>query len=181
MLSERICTGSIAVNRISFLTTVLATISVMGICVYGAVRYFLVRRFSGAIAILMLIPLWFCAQFIAIVVFDELRSHGHAAREYHLDYVATPLANVLGAVLVVYLVLSLSRRLAPPKRGDSESISHVGGGGGAWTWMLEPRRLIGALFVLAGTLAMSALFIISGVLFIIVGISLIMDVRIWRS
>ena len=180
-LSEGFCAESTDVNRISFLTTVLATISVMGICVYGAVRHFYRSRARGAIAILMLIPLWFCAQFVAIVVFDELRSHGYADKEYHLDYVATPLANILGAALVVYLVLGLSRRLAPPQKDNSESISHIGVSGGAWEWLLEPRRLIGAVFVVAGIVAISAFFIISGALFIMVGVSLLMDVRLWRG
>ena len=45
--------------------------------------------------------------------------------------------------------------------------------------MLEPRKIGGVLLIALGSATMTV-SVISGVLFIMVGVSLIMDVNLWR-
>ena len=43
------------------------------------------------------------------------------------------------------------------------------------------KKAAGAIFIAIGAAAIAASFFLSGTLFVVVGVSLIMDVRIWRS
>lgn len=46
--------------------------------------------------------------------------------------------------------------------------------------MDHKKKMLGVVFVAIGAAALWAWFFMSGVLFVVVGVSLIMDVRIWR-
>jgi len=171
---------AVNINSISFVSTVVGTISVLGVCVYGAVRFFLAKRFFGAIGILALIPLWFGIQILLIAMFDKLKSQGIVTRAYHLDYAVTPLINLVAAGLVLFFVIYSVKRLSQRQASEADNTSQAETNHGLLAWVLEPRKMLGLLFIALGTAAMSAFFVISGALFVIVGVSLLMDVRIWR-
>jgi hypothetical protein len=164
---------SIDINSISFLSIVVATISVVGICVYGAVRCIVARRFLATCGILFLIPVWLVVQFLVFVTFDKFVYLGIATRENHLEYALTPVLNLAGAGLVWYFVAKQSRDVMRASQADTQF--------GVWSWLSEPRKMVGLMFIIIGAAAMSLSFIVAGVLFVIVGVSLVMDVRIWRS
>ncbi len=169
------------INELSFLATVLATVSVVGVSVYGAVRCIAFTRYFAGIGALTMIPIWFVAQLLMLVIYDELHSHGVATREYHLDYALTPLLNLAGAGLIWYVVIHYVSRLTSSPSHDPRRASQTDAHDGAWSGFFEPRKIAGAIFIVIAATVMSAGFVISGALFVIVGISLIMDVRIWRN
>ena len=154
----------------------LATIGVIAVCLYGAVRCFQFTRILAGFGLLAVVPVWFAFQLVVLVVFDELRSRGIASREYHLDYAVTPVLNVVVAGLIGYAVLRFVSKFAASRSLDEEQVDAIESN---WSGLLEPRKIAGAIFVAAGAATMS-FFILSGVLLVIVGVSLIMDVRLWR-
>jgi hypothetical protein len=130
---------------------------------------------------LFLIPIWLAAQFFVLITFDKLVYLGIAARENHLEYAVTPVLNLAGAALVWYLMTKFTSRLASSLSGDPLRASQADAQFGVWSWLSEPRRIAGLILIVTGAAAMSFFFIIAGVLFVIAGVSLIMDVRIWRN
>lgn len=139
------------------------------------------RRFLATCGILLLIPIWLVAQLSVFVTFDKLVYLGIAARENHLEYAVTPVLNLAGAALVWFLVTKFTSRLSLSLSGAPIRASQAEAQFGVWSWLSEPRRIAGLIFIIIGAAAMSFFFIIAGVLFVIVGVSLIMDVRIWRN
>lgn len=169
-----------SVNNLSFLTTVLAIICVVGASLYGTVRLLRAEKALAAICVLALIPFWFFVQFMLFAAHDKLKSQGIATRAYHFDYAATPLINVLGAALVVGLVAHLVRRAHASSPIQAEIAPRIGERSGIWAWLREPRKLGGLISLALGIAAMSTFFVYVGVMLIIVGVSLLMDVRLWR-
>ncbi len=172
---------NVDINELSFLATVLATVSVVGISVYGAVRCIAFGRSLAGIGSLAMIPIWFVAQLLMLVIYDELHSQGIATRAYHLDYSVTPLLNLAGAGLIWYVVIHYVRGLTSSPSHDPGRASQTDAHDGAWRRILEPRKMAGAILIVIAATAMSAGFFISGALFVIVGISLVLNVRIWRN
>ena len=168
-------------NDISFLSIVLATIFVAGVCVYGSVQSLRFGRVVAGFGILIAIPLWFGGQLFLVIIYEKLVYLDIATREYHLDYAITPLLNLAGAALVGYVVINYVRRLVTSRAGDPSSGPHRDTKHGAWGWFLEPRKIAGLILIAVGAASMSYFFVVPGVLFIIVGVSLIMNIRLWRS
>ena len=168
------------VNNLSFIAIVLASVWVLGVSVFGAARIFPTGRFLAGIGALTMIPIWFVAQILMFVIFDELITRGIATREWHLDYAITPLLNLAGAALVWYVVMRLVRRAASPESQDSLPAAHSDTHDGAWSSFSEPRKIAGAVFILIGAAAIASWFFFAGTLLVVVGVSLIMNVQIWR-
>lgn len=168
------------INDISYLSIVLAAIFVVGVCAYGAVQSMRLGRVLAGFGILIVIPLWFGGQLFLLIVFEKLVYLGIAAREYHLDYAITPLLNLAGAAVVWYVVINYVRRLAASRASDPIGGSHTGAIDGAWGWLFEPRKIAGLIFIAIGAASMSYFFVVPGVLFVIVGVSLMMNIRLWR-
>lgn len=169
------------INTIGFLSTAIATIGVLAVSVYGAVRCMLARRYLAAFGILLLVPIWLIAQFLVFVTFDKFVYLGIAGRENHLEYAVTPVLNLAGAGLVWYVVTEFVSKLRSSHSRETMRASQADASFGAWSWLSEPKKISGLIFILAGVAALSTFFFIAGVLFVIVGVSLLMDVRIWRS
>ena len=100
------------INELSFLATVLATVSVVGVSLYGAVRCIAFGRFFAGFGALIMIPIWFVAQLLVLVIYDELHSQGFATRAFHLDESLTPLLILAGAGLIWYVMIHSASRLA---------------------------------------------------------------------
>ena len=171
----------VSINNLSFLATVLATVFVIGVSLYGAVKCIKSGKFFAGIAVLIMIPIWLVAQVLMIVIYDAMVSQDMATREYHLDYAVTPFLNLAGAALVGYVVVRYVRRLTASPSNDSSRASQSGILDGAASAIFEPRKMVGVLFIGIGAATIASWFFISGVLFVVVGVSLIMDVRIWRN
>lgn len=172
---------NVDINEISFLATILATVSVVGVSVYGAVRCIAIGKYFAAIGAIATIPVWFVAQLLMLVIYDKLHSQGFATRAYHLDYALTPVLNLAGAALVWYVVIHYVRRLASASSHDQGRAPLDDAHEDAWRKFLEPKKIAGAIFLVVAATVMSAGFVISGSLFVVVGVSLIMNVRIWRK
>ena len=172
---------NVDINEISFLATILATTSVVGVSVYGAVRCIAIGKYFAGIGAIAMIPVWFVAQLLMLVIYDKLHSQGFATRAYHLDYALTPLLNLAGAALIWYVVIHTVRRLASSSSHDQERASQADAHDSAWRNIWEPKKIAGAIFLVVAATVMSAGFVISGSLFVVIGISLIMDVQIWRN
>ncbi len=165
------------VNAISFLSTVLAMVGVMAVSLYGAVRCFRASRFLAGFGLLAIIPAWFVGQILVVAVFDKLMGLGMVSRENHLQYAATPVLNIVVVFLVGYAVIRFVRGLKASPGRTAEPMSQVGADDG--TWLFEPRRIVGIIIVALGAVTIP-FEVISGTLLVVVGVSLIMDVRLWR-
>jgi hypothetical protein len=168
------------VNAISFLSTVLASIGVVAVSIYGAAQFIRFGRILAGFGILAIIPIWFGVQLLFLITFDVLVYLGVATRENHLEYVMTPVLNLACAGLVGYTVIYLVGRLTSLSSQDQERILQAGANGGVWSSFSEPRKVAGVIFIAIGAATMP-FFVISGVLFVVVGVSLIMNVRLWRK
>jgi hypothetical protein len=132
-------------------------------------------------AVLAVIPIWLIAQILVLAIFDAMAAQGLATREYHLDYAVTPILNLGGAGLVWWIVLHYVREFKSVRPQDSRRLPESSVQNGAGSFVFDPRKVVGVLFIVLGATAMASWFILSGVLFVIVGVSLIMNVRIWRN
>lgn len=166
----------------------------MGVCVYGAVRCFQRRLYTGGVGVLAVITVWFV---------------GHAPLPYIMWVIATPnprtptnLAEyamapvyLASAGLVCYAVLRLVKSILrsqdeqtpaaeyPRVQSDDEEslIVSIGESEPFFARIsFDKNKIFGVGLIALGVAAMSGWFLIPGVLFVMVGVSLIMDVRIWR-
>lgn len=152
---------------------ILAWTVVIGVCLYGVVRCFLFEEFLEGCKILLVLPLWYGAQtlfwFIELTVEIQFWENGVALAYY-----------LAGAGLVCYFVIRHVRWLTVPPPDAPQTNS--------WqSWFSEQnpsvlkRQIAGVIFIVIAAASMSAGFVIAGMLFVIVGVSLIMNVRIWRN
>ena len=169
----------IPINGISFLSTVGALVFVVIISIYGAAQCFRFGKILVGFGMFAIIPLWFAVQFLVLVGFEYLRSSGVAMRQNHLEYAMTPIFNVAVAVFIWVMVMKYVRGLAASQTSAEEHDSTAPGEVSVWNRMLEPRKIGGVLLIALGSATMTV-SVISGVLFIMVGVSLIMDVNLWR-
>ncbi len=151
---------------------ILAWIVVIGVSLYGAVRCFLFEEFLAGCKILLVLPLWFGAQTLFGLVENATGAQFFENGVAIIYYVA-------GATLVCYFVIRHVRWLTVPPPGDGNEDPHE-----SWFSMQDPRvikrRAAGLVFIIIGAVAMASAFLVEGALFIVVGVSLVMDVRIWR-
>lgn len=152
------------VNLLSFTTTILGTLFVFLVSIYGFVQ---VVRLEGNLLVgfvfFALTPIWLAGQYAAVLIFDGLD---------HFNHVATPISNTLAALLVFFVVIGYIRSL---RDGSWE---FAPGMGLLRAVIGAPRRLVGVGLIVAAA-AVMPYFILAGVLLVIVGVSLILDVRLW--
>jgi len=162
----------------NFLLMILAWIVVIGVCLYGAVRCFLFEELFASLKILLVLPLWYIAHTLFGSVFQVI-VNPNVAETHPFEYAVAPV-YLAGAGLVCYFVIRHVRWLTVPPPGAPENNPH-----GSWFSEQNPaalkRKIAGVIFIGIATASVAAGFAISGTLFVIVGVSLIMDVQIWRS
>ncbi len=168
------------INGISFLSTVFALVFVVIISIYGAAQCFRFGKMLAGFGMFAIIPVWFATQLAIIVAFDRLRVSGVAARQNHLEYEATPIFNVAVAVFVWVMVMRYVRKLAAAQASVEVDEAPVSVEGSVLSRMLVPKKVGGVLLILLGA-GVSPVSVISSVLFIMIGVSLIMDVNLWRK
>ncbi|MDH3352321.1 MAG: hypothetical protein OEM51_12305 [Gammaproteobacteria bacterium] len=104
------------INATSFLSTAVAAIGVVAVSMYGAAQFIRFGRILAGFGILAIIPIWFGAQLLVLILFDVLVYLGVATRENHFEYVMTPVLKLACAGLVGYTVMYFVRRLLAASR-----------------------------------------------------------------
>jgi len=162
----------------NFLAMLFACAVVIGVVLYGAVRCFFITEVTDGLKILLVLPAWFVANFLLGRLYSFFVGPNYAGT-HPFEYIVWPV-YLIGAGLVCYFVIRHIRWLTVPPPGTPKEFS-------SWSWLTEQnpgdarRRIAGAAFTIVGAVALATTFLIPGVLLIIVGVSLLMNVRIWRS
>lgn len=179
----------------TYFALILGSLSVVGVCVYGAVRCFRRGMYLAGLGFLALIPCWYLAHAPLPIVLYVIATPNAATPTNPAEYAVAPVYLAV-AGFVCYAVLRYVRRLIQSKDErmllaedtsshsddddrllltQSENQSFLA------RTIVHKKKIAGVVFIAIGAAAMWAWFFESGVLFVVVGVSLIMDVRIWRS
>lgn len=151
-------------SLLSLATTILGSLCVFVVSIYGFVQC--VRREGNLLVgffFFALSPIWLAGHYAAVLMFDGLD---------HFHNVATPILNTLAVLLIYFVVIGYVRSLRDGSWEFAPGMGLLRAVTGA------PRRLVG-LVVIVGAAAVMPYFIVAGVLLVIVGVSLIFDVRLW--
>lgn len=179
----------------TYFALIFGSVCVVGASLYGAVRCFRTRRYFAGSGILGLILFWFQANAILTVFMYAIATPNPATPTSLGEYLLAPIYLAI-AGSICYAVLRYSRRLTLPKdeqllsaeyagsyRDNDEGLRPTQGedqsipAGAAF----DKKKIAGVVIIAIAVLAMRYGSVLEGVLFVVVGVSLIMDVRIWRS
>jgi hypothetical protein len=179
----------------AYFAIIIGSVFVVGVCVYGTVRSFRARMYLAGLGYLALIPCWFLAHAPLPVVLWVIATPNPATTTNPAEYAVAPVYLAI-AGFSCYILLRSVRAVIPSEDEPSHSGEFVGLHSDDDERLLQSKRdtryllakmmdhkkkIVGVALVAIGAAAMSTWFFMSGVLFVMVGVSLIMDVRIWRS
>ena len=179
----------------TFFALIFGSVCVVGASLYAAVRCFRTRRYFAGSAFLVLILFWFQANAILTIFMYAMATPNPATPTSLGEYILAPIYLAI-AGSVCYAVLRFSRRLTSPEdeqllsaeyagsyREDDEGLRPTQGEDQSIPTgvAFDKKKIAGVAIIAIAVLAMRYGFVLESVLFVIVGVSLIMDVRIWRS
>ena len=162
---------------------------------YGAVRCFQRRLYAGGTGVLALIVVWFAAHAPLPYIMWVIATPNSRTPTSIGEYAAVPV-YLLSAGLVCFGVLRLVKSIIRSLYAQSSLVEDASGHIGDEESLIvslgdsEPffarisfdkNKVLGVGLIALGVTAMAGwFFFIPGVLFVMVGVSLIMDVQLWR-
>jgi hypothetical protein len=179
----------------TYFALMLGSLSVVGVCLYGAVRCIRVRMYLAGWNFLFLIACWFLANTMLLTVLYAIATPNSATPTHPAEYAAAPVYLAIAA-LVSYAVLRYVKRNIPSKDEWSLSTEHVNSNSDDDESLLltqgeshsilvkmtdHKKKIAGVVVIAIAAASMRYGLILESGLFVVVGVSLIMDVRIWRS
>lgn len=179
----------------TYFALIVGSVCVVGASLYGAVRCFRTGRYFAGSALVGLIFFWFQANAILTIFMYAMATPNPTTPTSLGEYVLAPIYLAI-AGSVCYFVIRYARRLTTPKdeqlvsadhadphQGHDENVRPAQGVDHSFIEEVtfDKKKIAGVVVVAIAVLAMRYGFVLESTLFVIVGISLIMDVRIWRS
>lgn len=179
----------------TFFALIFGSVGVIGASLYAAVRCFRARRYLVGSAFLVLIFFWFQANAILSLFMYAMATPNPATPTSLGEYILAPIYLAISGS-VCYFVFRYARRITLPKddpllsaeyadsyRDDDASLPLSQGADQSFSTAVtfDKKKISGVIVIAIAVLAMRYGFVLESVLFVIVGVSLIMDVRIWRS
>lgn len=179
---------------VAYFALIFGSLSVVGVCLYGTVRCFRTGKYLAGSVISTVIPCWFAANMLLTIVMYAIATPNAAVPTHPAEYAVGPVYLAV-AGFVCYAVLRYVRKYARSKKEplpavqyrsstsyDEAVLIRVQSGIQSFLeWIaLSKTKIVGVIFVALGAVGISSFFLPSGVLLVVIGVSLIMDVRLWR-
>jgi hypothetical protein len=178
----------------TYFALIFGTLSVVGVCVYAVVRCIRQRRYLAGWNFLFLMGCWFLANKMLLIVLYVIATPNAATPTHPAEYAVAPVYLVVAA-LVCYAVLRYVKRHTQSKDEQSLLTEHIGSHSDDDEKLIQTqfenhsflartaehkKKISGVVVIAIAVVSMRYGFILESVLFVVVGVSLIMDVRIWR-
>jgi hypothetical protein len=179
----------------TYFALILGTLSVVGVCLYGTVRCIRVRMYLAGWNFLFLIACWFLANTVLLTVLYAIATPNSATPTHPAEFAAAPVYLAIAA-LVCYAVLGYVKRNIPSKDewllsnehvhsnsddDESRSLTQIESHSILAKITDNRKKMAGVVVIAIAAVSMRYGLIMESGLFVVVGVSLIMDVRIWRS
>lgn len=177
-----------------YFALIIGSLCAVGVSVYGAVRCFQMRVYLAGLVCLAVMPCWLGVNAVLTIVLYAIATPNSRTPNNLAEYLVAPI-YAANAGLVCYALLSFVKRFVRSKNetllateygsspGDTED-ELLHSQSGVRTYLenitLPKKKIAGFVFVALGALGMSSWFFPAGVLFVMIGVSLIVEVQLWR-